>query len=169
MRNTRLIRAAIDDINARMATQAKEQAAMTAQAKEQAALVTAGVAAQTAAQTAYIQRLEALLEKAVTLAPPPPAPSAPVPPPTPVVAAAAAAVPVVVKSIPWSDLIEVVPPIIKGKGSFGVVKIYDWTNRTMRVAVKELNTALLVGHLSASETEALKREATLQVCVCVCV
>ena len=65
------------------------------------------------------------------------------------------------KTIPWADLREVQPPVVKGDGSFGVVRMYRWgVPGDMRVAVKELRAASL--GLSAADAEALTAEAGLQ-------
>ena len=51
--------------------------------------------------------------------------------------------------------------MVKGDGSFGVVRVYRWGARgDMRVAVKELRAASL--GLSAADEEALTAEAGLQ-------
>lgn len=105
---------------------------------------------QMAAQARQFEELRALLVHAAPAGTPRPPPDA--------TSSAGSSV----KSIPWSDLVEASPPIVKGKGSFGEVRLYDWTSTSMRVAVKELKTAL-AGHLSAAEAADLKREAALLV------
>ena len=50
---------------------------------------------------------------------------------------------------------------VKGSGSFGSVRIYRWSERAMRVAVKEMKGDVS-GLLSTHDIDALKAEATLQ-------